>query len=345
MPSALVFSEPSTNAAKALQIREYTESEPQPSEVLVEFLAAPINPLDLMVVAGKYAASPKHHLNGDAIAGFDGVARVLAVGGDVKSLQNGDMVIPNAFGLGTWRTKATLEATSLLAIPKVSDTVFAALLKTAVLPAYLLVEDMTMLKPGDWIIQNAGTGAIPQMVVQLAHLRGVKTISVVRDRASVDVAALQEADLVLQESEVPESKALKGKRIVLGLDCVFGHVAVKLANCISSHGTIVNYGQLSGGGPSASITVQHRLLFFDRLTFRSFRSTEQLSARSSAEISDLCGWLAQLMEQGILRRPAVNVVPWNEGEDTFGNRIHSVLRELQDTSTLGHQKTVFKFEA
>lgn len=344
MPSALVFSQPNQNAAEALRIREFAESQPQRNEVLVEFLAAPVNPLDLMVVAGKYHASPKYHIEDDAIAGFDGVARVLDVGSDVTSLQPGDMVVPNALGIGTWRTRAVLEATSLLAIPEISDTIFAALLKTGVLPAYLLIEDMRRLKPGDWIIQNAGTGVIPQMVVQLAHLRGVKTISVVRDRAEVDLPALQEADLVLQESELLESGALKDKRIVLGLDCVFGSAAVKLANCLSSHGTFVNYGQLSGGGPSASMTVQHRLLFFDRLTFRSFRGTEQLSTRSSAEISDLCGWLAQLVEQGILKRPAVNVVPWVERVESLQHRIHSVLGEVQDTSTVGRRKTVFKFE-
>lgn len=344
MPSALVFSQPNNNAAGALRIREFVVSEPQGNEVLVEFLAAPVNRLDLMVVAGKYPAKPIHHIEDDAIAGFDGVARVLLVGRDVESLQRGDMVVPNALGLGTWRTRAVLEATNLLPIPQISDTIFAALLKSAVLPAYLLIEDMRKLKPGDWIIQNAGTGVIPQMVVQLAHLRGVKTISVVRDRAEMNLPALQEADLVLQESELQESEALKDKRIVLGLDCVFGSAAAKLANCLSSHGTFVNYGQLSGGGPSASMTLQHRLLFFERLTFRSFRGTEQLSTRSNTEISDLCGWLAQLIEQGILKRPAVNVVPWDEGMESLEHRIHSVLSDVQNTNKVGHGKTVFKFE-
>ena len=345
MPSALVFAQANANASEALHTREFSEVEPKGNEVLVEFLAAPVNPLDLMVVAGKYPAKPKHYINGEAIAGFDGVARILSCGGEVKSLEPGDMVVPNALGLGTWRTKATLEAMSLLAIPAISDTTFAALLKTAVLPAYLLVEDMRVLRPGDWIIQNAGTGVISQMVVQMAHLRGVKVISVVRDREDINIPALQEADLVLRESELPAPDVLDGKRIVLGLDCVFGTAAAKLASCISDHGTFVNYGQLSGGGPSASVALQHRLLFFDRLTFRSFRGTEQLAARSAAELRDLCEWIARLIEQGRLKRPDVNVMEWTQATEELEGGIRDVLRTAQDMATVGSRKTVFKFAA
>ena len=343
MLSALVFAQPDGKASKAIHVLEYAAERPKSNEVFVKFLAAPINHLDLMVVAGKYPVKPKHHVSAESIAGFEGVARVLTCGSEVKSLKPGDMVVPNTLGLGTWRTSAVLDAKDLLAIPTITDVTAAALLKSAILPAYFLVEDMRTLKPGDWIIQNGGTGVIAQMVVQIAHLRGVKVISVVRDRDSINLPALHSADVVLRESELPATDALKGKRIVLGLDCVFGTAAAKLASCISDHGTFVNYGQLGAGSPSASVTLSHQLFFFDRLTFRSFRGTEQVAARSSDELRDLCTWLAQLMEQGKLGRPEVGILEWTPRKEGFESSLRDTLDRAQDIAAIGSRKTVIKF--
>ena len=343
MLSALVFAQPDGKASKAIHVLGYAAAPPKSNEVFVEFLAAPINPLDLMVVAGKYPNKPKYHVSGESIAGFDGVARVLTCGDEVKSLKPGDMVVPNTLGLGTWRTRAVLDAKDLLAIPTTTDVTTAALLKSAILPAYFLVEDMRTLQPGDWIIQNGGTGIISQMVVQIAHLRGVKVVSVVRDRENINLPALHDADVVLRESDLPAIDALKRKRIILGLDCVFGTAAAKLASCISDHGTFVNYGQLGAGNASASVTLSHQLFFFDRLTFRSFRGTEQVAARSGDELRDLCTWLAQLIEQGKLRRPEVDILEWAPQNGGFESNVRDALDRAQDIVAIGSRKTIIKF--
>ncbi|KAL8728425.1 MAG: hypothetical protein Q9166_005387 [cf. Caloplaca sp. 2 TL-2023] len=298
-----------------------------------------------MVIAGKYPNKPRYFVNGEAVAGFDGVARVLACGDEVESLKPGDMVVPNGLGLGTWRTQAVVKAEDLLEIPTTMDVTMAALLKGAILPAYFLVEDMKTLKPGDWIIQNAGTGVISQLVVQIAHLRGVKVISVIRDRDNTNLPAVQDADVVLCESELPAANILIGKRIVLGLDSVFGIAAAKLASCISDHGTFVNYGQLGGGGPSGSMTLNHRLLFFDRLTLRSFRGTEQVAHRSKEELKDLFTWLTHLIEQGKLRRPEIDVLDWRPEDVGFERSVRDALDRAQDNAAVGSRKTLFRFVA
>ncbi|KAL8759744.1 MAG: hypothetical protein Q9199_000550 [Rusavskia elegans] len=221
----------------------------------------------------------------------------------------------------------------------------AVLLKGAILPAFFLVEDMRTLKPGDWIIQNAGTSVISQLVVQIAHLRGVKVISVIRDRDNTNLPAVQNADVVLCESELPAGDTLLGKRVVLGLDSVFGTAAANLACCISNHGTFVNYGQLSGGGPSASMTLSHRLLFFDRLTLRSFRGTEHVAQRSQEELEDLCTWLMQLVDQGKLSHPEIDVLDWKPNDEGFERNVRDTLDRAQDSAAVGSRKTLFQFVA
>ncbi|PGH05140.1 hypothetical protein AJ79_06888 [Helicocarpus griseus UAMH5409] len=210
MPLALTFSEPSLRATEVLMLKDYPRPEPKINEVAVEFLAAPVNTFDLLVVAGKYPVKPKSQLDGNHIGGFDGVGAY-------------------------WRAAK--------------------------------------------IIQNAGLSAISQMIVQFAHLRGVKVISVIRDRA-LETVWDTGADVVMNESELPYAKVLKDKRIVLGLDSVFGSSAEKIASCLSAHATFVNYGQSSGGGPAAHVNVTHRQFFWNRLTFRSFRGTEQMAQLS-----------------------------------------------------------------
>ncbi|EGE78272.2 hypothetical protein BDDG_01209 [Blastomyces dermatitidis ATCC 18188] len=341
MPLALTFAKPSPQAAEVLLLEEYSKPEPKHDEVLIEFLAAPVNHLDLLVVAGKYPIKPKSQLNGDNVGGFDGVGRILSCGKSVDKFTPGDLVIPKKPGLGTWRTHATLSADDLIAIPTIPDVTFAAILKTCVLPAYFLLEDMKQLKPGDWIIQNAGLGAISQMVTQFAHLRGVKVISIIRDRSPA-TDWNTEADIVLSESELPNAEILMGKHIVLGLDSVFGRSGEKIASCLSAHGTFVNYGQLSGGGPTASFNVTHRQVFWDRLTFRCFRVTEQTALRTDSEIKDLYAWFTELFGDGRLKLPKLNVVSWSGERENVAANIRAAIAR-QQSSILGTQKTVFLY--
>jgi hypothetical protein len=76
-----------------------TEKLPQvgDNDVLVGFLAAPINPADLNMVEGVYPIGPK----APAVGGNEGVAEVLAVGSKVKGIAVDDWVIPAKPGFGT----------------------------------------------------------------------------------------------------------------------------------------------------------------------------------------------------------------------------------------------------
>lgn len=65
-------------------------------DIQVKMLFSPINPADLNIVSGNYAAK----IPGPATGGSEGLARVIAVGSNVKSLNAGDLVLPNKQGLG-----------------------------------------------------------------------------------------------------------------------------------------------------------------------------------------------------------------------------------------------------
>lgn len=59
---------------------------------------------------------------------------------------------------------------------------YAATLAVNPATAHLLLTEFVNLKAGDVIVQNAANSTVGQAVIQLAKLKGVKTVNVIRDR-------------------------------------------------------------------------------------------------------------------------------------------------------------------
>ena len=306
-----------------------TEAGVETGNVLVSFLFSPINPQDLLVLAGRYPVKPSYTQGGQPILGYDGVARVEAVGPMPSTvpgvspvrLQPGDLVIPRRHGLGTWRTRAILRQSDVIRMSPTSELMGASMLRMAFLPAYLLMEDMCEMKPGDWVVQNAGSSTIAQLIVQFARLKGVHTCSVVRDRSAHASKSLEKTlgdnddQVIITQSELAEkgaeahpalADAVRQGRTVLALDAVFGEPGRQLASLLSHGGTYVNYGSL--GGPDSVLAVSQRLLFWSEITFRNFRLSAQLNKRNESQQETLLLWFQDLLTQGILRTPKVQTI-------------------------------------
>lgn len=323
---------------------------PKANKVLVKFLAAPINPLDVFVVRGLYPVKPEHSHSGELIPGYDGVGEIVTCGANVTNLAPGDLVVPSKLGIGTWRTHAVLDLPSLIKISRPADIAFAAIARIGVTPAFCLVEDMRSLNPGDCIIQNAGTSVVAQMVVQFAHRRGVQVISVVRDRAASELDEVKKAlrglgaDVVVSESELAEDAEVKTKRIMLALDSVFGPSGRVLLKALSTGGTYVQLGLL--GGPNAQFTLDASDLFSRQLTMRSFRGSAQFSARSAGEQADLLNWFIALFNSGELKLPVLGLqrIDWvlSDKEGSRERLIQAV--ERAKNGAVGQRKQVIVFK-
>jgi mitochondrial enoyl-[acyl-carrier protein] reductase / trans-2-enoyl-CoA reductase len=355
----LTFTTHSANPAEVVQSHSHdapSKDSLEATSVLVSFVAAPINPQDIMQIAGKYPVQPAYKHNSQPIPGNDGVAIVVSTGSEVKKLKPGDHVIPKKHGLGTWRRHAVLPEAELLRVPSSLDPVAACLLKMAFAPAYLICEDMRTLKPGDWVAINAAAGTIAGLVVQFAKMKGAGVVAVIREReGGVDKvkAGLSElgADVVVTEGELAEKgasvsalleEASSKGRVMLALDAVFGESGERLANLLSKDGTYVNYGSL--GGPNGTITLTQQLVFWKQIQFRNFRLSQQLALRSDDEQERLLLWFADLIEQGKLKAPKVDLVHWKDG-DALGSIATNALSNAAGKTTkkefIGSKKQVF----
>ncbi|CAD6192537.1 unnamed protein product [Caenorhabditis auriculariae] len=231
--------------AKAISIKSVTlPSQLCENEVLVNWIAAPINPADLNQIQGVYPVKPKL----PAIGGNEGVGRVEKVGSSIKSLNIGDHVIPSCSGLGTWRELGLHTIDDVFPIDNSIPVEFAATLQVNPPTAYRMLKDFVDLKAGDTVIQNGGNSAVGRQVIQICRVRGLKSVSVVRKRenfdALVDDLKKLGADEVITEDDL-FSRKRKFSGVRLALNCVGGRSSLFLASLLDDGGCMVTYGGMS----------------------------------------------------------------------------------------------------
>ncbi len=237
---------------------------PAAGEVLIEVLAAPINPSDVLTITGAYGMLPPL----PAIGGNEGIGRVAALGVGVTTPAVGQRVLLPV-GSGTWRTHMLATASQLVVLPSVGDALQLSMLTVNPPTASLLLSEFVTLEAGDWVIQNAANSAVGSYLVQLAKRRGLHTVNVVRREGAIagvkalggDVVLLDGPDLA-QRVEAATGSA----KIKLGVDAVGGLSTEYIARSVRVGGTVVNYGGMSG----IRCTIAPDAFVFRDVTLRGF---------------------------------------------------------------------------
>ncbi|XP_042345130.1 enoyl-[acyl-carrier-protein] reductase, mitochondrial [Plectropomus leopardus] len=279
-------------------------------DVLVKMLAAPINPSDINMIQGTYAILPDL----PAVGGNEGVAQIVEVGSQVKTLKTGDWVIPKDAGLGTWRTDAVLAEDDVISLPNDIPLLSAATLGVNPCTAFRMLSDFEDLKPGDSVIQNAANSGVGQAVIQIASARGINSINIIRDRPeftqlSDRLKAMGATHVIKEESlRRPEMKELfkTCPKPKLALNGVGGKSATELLRHLQYGGSMVTYG----GMAKQPVTVPVSALIFKDVKVRGFWVTQWKRDHSSdgrafrAMLDELC----HLIRQGKLTAPACSEV-------------------------------------
>lgn len=266
----------------------------QAGQVLVEVLAAPVNPSDLLTLTGDYGQLPPL----PAVGGNEGVGRVAETGPAVTGLAVGQLVLLPV-GSGTWTTHLAADARALMPLPAGADPLQLAMLAVNPPTASLLLSEFVDLQPGDWVLQNAANSAVGGYLVQLAKERGLRTVNVVRrDSATAEVEALG-GDVVLVDGEDLAARvreATGGAGIGLGVDAVGGEATERLAQSLAPGATVVNYGAM-GGEPCM---LSPASLIFRGIVLRGFWLARWFTTSEPEARARLFGGLASLVAAGRL---------------------------------------------
>uniref|UniRef100_A0A3P8S7C5 Enoyl-[acyl-carrier-protein] reductase, mitochondrial n=1 Tax=Amphiprion percula TaxID=161767 RepID=A0A3P8S7C5_AMPPE len=283
-------------------------------DVLVKVLAAPVNPSDMNMIQGTYAILPDL----PAVGGNEGVAQVIEVGSQVKSLKAGDWVIPKDAGLGTWRTEAVLAENDVISLPNDIPLLSAATLGVNPCTAFRMLSDFEDLKPGDSVIQNAANSGVGQAVIQIAAARGINTINVIRDRP--EFTQLSDRLMAMGASHVIKEETLRRPEIKelfktcpkpkLALNGVGGKSATELLRHLQVGGSMVTYGGMS----KQPVTVPVSALIFKDVKVRGFWVTQWKRDHShdGRVFRTMLDELCSLIQQGKLTAPACTEVGLQE---------------------------------
>lgn len=289
-------------AGGGLRVEDVPDPAAGPGELLIEMLAAPINPADLNVIEGKYGKLPAL----PAIIGNEGAGRVLACGPGVEEFSSGDLVLP--LQRGAWCQRMTVPAAEAFKLPPKLDPFQAAMLSVNPVTAWAMLGEFVSLQPGDWVAQNAANSGVGRCVIQLAKLRGLRTLNVVRrPELAAELSALGADAVVAEERDLREvvGEICGAARPRLAFNGVGGASALNLANALAEGGALVTYGAM-GRQP---LKIPNGLLIFRGLRFEGFWLARWLENVARGKRDAVLGELAEHAAGGRLVQPIAEIVP------------------------------------
>ncbi|MFJ5985886.1 zinc-binding alcohol dehydrogenase family protein [Lentzea sp. NPDC092896] len=242
-------------------------------EVVVDVLAAPVTPLDLLCASGtSYFGVP-------ATPYVPGVQGIGTVDGRTVWFPTTAGMAP---GDGSMAAKAVARQEDLVFLPDVDPVLMAALGLSAV-AAYMALIWRGELAAGETVIV-LGCGAVGQSAIQLARLAGAgRVIAAARSEQGRERAVRAGADVVVSLEDVAAQSA------DLLIDPLFGAPAAAAAQALRPGGRWVNLGGSAGEtSPITSSTLRSRSLRLsgytnNELTVRQRADAISVIARHAAE--------------------------------------------------------------
>lgn len=342
-----------------LQLHSYSVPAACDSEILIRFLAAPINPSDINQIEGSYPTKPTFNIGLGtakpvAVGGNEGVAEVVSVGASVDGFAPGDLVIMRQPAFGTWRSHALATADKLLKLPPAGDAAgaknsdglsawVAAAATVSVNPctAYRLLRDYGNdgrgLQPGDVFIQNGANSGAGRAAIQLGRLWGFKSINLIRPRPDTDdTQALKDelralgADEVLTYDEAardaPAGDEVKERlpRAKLMLNCVGGKDTLKAHAFLADGADVITYGGMS----RSPMGIHAGNLIFKDLRYRGFWLSRWVDTNSPEDRAAMVTEILGLVRAGALTEQPMCPIFWRP-DTSEGDLKEAVWRSMQ----------------
>lgn len=271
--------------------------EPSADEVRIKTILAPIHNHDIWTVRGRYGYKPSF----PAIGGSEAVGIIDAVGEEVTHVQVGQRVAVASVH-GTWAEYFVAPARLVIPLPDaISDEIAAQLIAMPLSSAMLL--EFLEVKSGDWLIQNAASGAVGKTLAMLAKPRGINSISLVRRESAVQ--ELKELDIQhvvsTEHSDWKEQvKAIVGEQsIIAAVDSIGGTASTALIELLGENGTLVSFGTMNG----EPMQIPSGDVIFKQAVIKGFWGSKISRAMSSEDKKRLVAELIQGVLHDTLKLP------------------------------------------
>jgi NADPH:quinone reductase-like Zn-dependent oxidoreductase len=278
---------------------------PAEGEVVIALEASPINMSDLLMISGRYGYRPKL----PSVMGTEGVGHVIAVGGGVKHLKQGDRTLV-PYPTPAWAERVKANASQLRPLPG-GDVHQLAMLGINPPTAYLMLTDFVSLPSGSWVIQNSANSGVGRALIPIAKSLGLKTVNVVRrDDVVAEVKAIG-GDVVLVDGPdlAKRVAAETGKApIALAVDGVGDTSTTNLLGCLAEKAVHVFYSTISG---KPSIVPATHFIFRD-ISMRGFWLANWFKDAKPHQITEMYDRLTPLVASGAISAPIAGTYSFAE---------------------------------
>ncbi len=222
---------------------EYEEPAPGDGDVIVQILAAPLNPIDIAVSSGRL---PAGHPPLPYVPGCEGVGTTEA----------GELVWAVRGGLGIQRNgslaeRVRIDASALVPVPTGTDPALAGALGIAGMAGWLPVAWRAPVREGETVLVLGATGTVGRVAVQAARLLGAgRIVAVGRNREALErmAGAAVDATVTLDGGDLAERlrEACGGNGPDLIVDPLWGEPLVAAVEIAAPGARIVQLGQSAG---------------------------------------------------------------------------------------------------
>lgn len=292
------------NPSEVLKLVEMEVPTPGPGAVRLRMKLRPINPSDLLQVKGVYGRRPQL----PAIAGLEGLGVVDALGEGVVGFSVGQRVVPMG-AQGTWADYLVTPANNLVAISDDIPDEAAAQVIVNPLTAWIMATEELKLGEGEWLVQNAAGSIVGRCLLQIAKLRGFRTLNLVRRPDQVEELLALGAEAVLCTEDADWMKKadeiLGPKGADAAVDAVGGSLAGQVAMLLKRGGTMLVYGALS----MDPLKVPGGQMIFRTLTLKGFWLTDWKLSTPKGERDRVLLDLLEAMRTGAIAPPVDAVFP------------------------------------
>jgi NADPH:quinone reductase-like Zn-dependent oxidoreductase len=221
-------------------------------------------------------------------------------------VRKGDLVIN--LQRENWVQRRKVKGDDAIPLPPGIDLRQAAMVRINPPTAQLMLSDFVELKPGDWIIQNVANSAVGRLLIVLARQRGLRTVNVVR-RAEIggELKALG-ADVVLVDGDDLARRVAEATGdvpVMLGVEAIGGAATGRIVESVSTDGTVVHYGSMSGEDPR----VGRSNFIYRGVKLTGFMLGRFMARRSAEQIRAIYADLGGQVMAGKLHAPVDTVYP------------------------------------
>jgi len=294
------------NPAEVLKLVDIPDvGAPSEGEVVIALEASPINMSDLLMISGRYGYRPKL----PSVMGTEGVGRVIAVGGGVKHLKQGDRTLV-PYPTPAWAERVKANASQLRPLPG-GDVHQLAMLGINPPTAYLMLTDFVSLPSGSWVIQNSANSGVGRALIPIAKSLGLKTVNVVRrDDVVAEVKAIGGDVVLIDGPDLAKRVAAEtGKApIALAVDGVGDTSTTNLLGCLAEKAVHVFYSTISG---KPSIVPATHFIFRD-ISMRGFWLANWFKDAKPHQITEMYDRLTPLVASGAISAPIVGTYSFAE---------------------------------